>query len=347
MRHDNRVSRADIQKAVDAMARSSSKAAAARSLDIPVSTFKRHYALKDELENEQVADNDNLQRVIDGLRSELDICRRSLAEAIRPRFTVRTDNISRTETVKIVVIGDAHDSPHIPDKSRFEWIGAYINDSKPDVVIQIGDFATIDSLNTHDANHTAKGRNKPTFSEDMVSFNLALDALSSKLNFSPEKHCTLGNHERRIWSFENEHPELSQDMQFRLFEVFERHKWGVSPYGMLTYYGGCGYAHAALNSLGKTYGGKNAEATIANEAIHDITIGHSHRERPWRAAKIGGNNYVVVDNVGCALPHGHVEDYARHALNGWAYGIVEQTLRGGHIADRAWVSMERLGELYG
>lgn len=341
------ITREEILSTVHAMERHTSKAAAARSLGMSETTFRRIYDLRHDLESRGGIANDNLQHIIEGLRSELDMCRRSLADAVRPRFTIRTDNACRSEAIKVLVIGDAHDSPHIPDKSRFEWIGSHINASKPDVVVQIGDFASIDSLNTHEANHTAKGRKKPTFSEDMISFNLALQALSSKLNYHPELHCTLGNHERRIWSFQDEHPEMSEDMQFRLFEIFERYKWSVSPYGMITYYGGVGYVHAALNSLGKTYGGKNAEATIANESVHDLSVGHSHRERPWRAAKIGGNNYVVVDNVGCALPDGHIEPYAHHALNGWAYGVVEQIVRHNHIQDRNWISMERLGELYG
>ena len=46
---------------------------------------------------------------------------------------------------RIIVIGDAHDSPHI-SQDRFKWIGKYIKQSQPDYIIQIGDWASFDSL---------------------------------------------------------------------------------------------------------------------------------------------------------------------------------------------------------
>ena len=46
---------------------------------------------------------------------------------------------------KVLVIGDTHDSPDIP-KDRFYWIGKHIKNTKPDYVVQIGDFGSFDSL---------------------------------------------------------------------------------------------------------------------------------------------------------------------------------------------------------
>ena len=46
---------------------------------------------------------------------------------------------------KVIVIGDAHDSPNIK-QDRFKWIGKYIKAAKPDYIIQIGDWASFDSL---------------------------------------------------------------------------------------------------------------------------------------------------------------------------------------------------------
>lgn len=264
---------------------------------------------------------------------------------VRPHFTVRQDNTSRAEKIRVICIGDAHDSPALTDKSRFKWIGKYCRQEKPDVVIQIGDFATLDSLNTHVPNETFQGKSKPTYMADMASFNEALTEMN--LPDGQERHCTLGNHERRLYAFEDKAPEAYGMMQFELQSVFERHKWTFSPYGQITYYGGVGFVHAALNRLNKTYGGKNAEQTIANDSIHDLVIGHSHTERRHRAPKIGGNNYVQIINVGCALPDQHIEDYAQHALTGWSYGIADMTIKNGHVQDYHFVSMNRLGERYG
>lgn len=267
----------------------------------------------------------------------------ALKRAFRPVYTVRHDTAT-DERIRVVVIGDAHDDPKQP-KDRFEWIGHYINQERPDVVIQIGDFANFDSLNTHVPNETFNGKAKPTFLADVGSLRLAIDAINSKLNYIPERHCTLGNHERRLYLFEDSAPEAHGMMSCEIDCTFRDRGWTYSPYGQIYMRGGVGFVHAALNRMGKTYGGKNAETTIANDAVFDLVIGHSHVERVYRAPKIGTGNEIQIMNVGCALPEGHVEEYAAHALTGWAWGIADIEIRGGHIKDRRFVTMTKLEEL--
>jgi hypothetical protein len=285
-----------------------------------------------------------LLQTIETLRSELDHVRAELAKASRPHFTIRQELKGSSTKIRAVWVGDAHDSPAIPDKSRFRWIGKYIRDTKPDMLGQIGDFATLDSLNTHVPNENYSGKAKPTFMADMVSFNEALGEMD--LPEGLERHCVLGNHERRLFLFEERAPEAYGMMQFELQKVFERHKWTYSPYGEIVSYGGVGFVHAALNRLGKTFGGKNAENQIANDAVHDLVIGHSHVARHIRAPKLGGNNCVQVLNLGCALPEGHIEDYAQHSLTGWTYGIADITIQFGRIQSCAFITMEELKERY-
>jgi len=38
--------------------------------------------------------------------------------------------------LQVLVIGDTHDSPDIPDKSRFGWFAKHIRKSKPDIVFR-------------------------------------------------------------------------------------------------------------------------------------------------------------------------------------------------------------------
>ena len=80
--------------------------------------------------------------------------------------------------LKVLVIGDTHDSPDIPDKSRFGWFAKHIRKTKPDFVVQIGDFATFDSC-THyirDDSYTAK-IDKPIFMKDIESLDEAMEEL--------------------------------------------------------------------------------------------------------------------------------------------------------------------------
>ena len=51
----------------------------------------------------------------------------------------------RAGKTRVLAIGDAHDGPRIP-KDRFRWFGRLAADTQPDVIVQIGDFLSLDSL---------------------------------------------------------------------------------------------------------------------------------------------------------------------------------------------------------
>ena len=80
--------------------------------------------------------------------------------------------------MKVIAIGDLHDSPHIKDKSRFRWIGKHIAKTKPAYVVQIGDFLTLDSCTYFIPDDTFTARiEKPTFIKDMQSFDEAMEKI--------------------------------------------------------------------------------------------------------------------------------------------------------------------------
>ena len=95
------------------------------------------------------------------------------------------------------------------------------------------------------------------------------------------------------------------------------------------------------------YGGKNCEIQIANDATNDIVFGHTHKYRDWKSPKIGDKNFVRIINVGCALPFGHIEEYAKLNLTGWSWGIVELGIWDQHIQESQFISMDRLEKQYG
>ena len=343
-----------LQEAVDLFVIHGSKTAAARAGNIKLTTYQsryreavaRGYTPSAGAEAQGSVSTTELKAQIEGLKEQL-ASRQTYVETppviIKPHYTVRTDQGS-SEKIRICAIGDAHDSPKIPNKARFEWIGEHVKSTKPDVVLQIGDFLTLDSLNSHEPNETFAGKLKPTFQNDMSSFISALDAMQID---GPECHCTLGNHERRLFSYEDHHPEVYGMMQLELQRAFERFGWTFSPYKFIQKYGGVGFTHAAINSMGKTFGGKNAENTIANETLFDLVVGHSHRRRLVRVPKIGENNFVSVLNLGCALPDQFIEPYAKHTMTGWSWGIYDLTIQNGSLQSERFIPMAELEEAYG
>jgi hypothetical protein len=262
----------------------------------------------------------------------------------RPKVRVAASNAP----MRVLAIGDAHDSPKLP-KDRFAWMGRHAAETRPSHIVQIGDLLTLDSLNSHESNASLGGKAKPAYLADMVSGKEALDAFNSQLptDYAPNRHITLGNHEQRILRFEADAPETVGMMRSELESILSDAGWTWSEYGEFHYLGGVAFVHVPLNRMGKPYGGKNSEQQIANDSVTDTIFGHSHIGRQWRAPKIGPAQHVTVLNLGCALPEGHIEDYARLSTTGWTFGIYDLTIGGGHILSASFVPMAELERRYG
>ena len=83
---------------------------------------------------------------------------------------------------RIIVIGDAHDSPNIK-QNRFKWIGKYIKECKPDYIIQIGDWASFDSLSYFQKNSSQAGKLKDAYMIDIDSLRKSIDINKNPIIF--------------------------------------------------------------------------------------------------------------------------------------------------------------------
>ena len=225
------------------------------------------------------------------------------------------------EIIRIVVIGDTHDDPRLGDYDRFRQLGKMAAKINPDIVVQIGDWSTFDSVSRHEDRSTIHGRALPSFEDDLGSLRMSLRAFNEGLgDWSGSKFETLGNHEDRVRQYENLNATLEGAMYNRVLEAFMQYGWKTRPFGEWLFIGGVGFTHVPLNTMGRPYNGKTLQP-IANDAVFSIVFGHSHKGGMVRAGKIGPNRRVTVLNVGCALPDGHVEDYAKLSMTGWEYGL--------------------------
>jgi len=270
-----------------------------------------------------------------------------IEEYKKPIIRIPAQQTSFSSPSKVFVIPDAHVSPD-ENIDRFYWIGKQINNYKPDYIVCIGDFCSFDSVNTFDKNHTVKGGAKPPISADIQITKEALDLLHKGIgDHQCHKHYCLGNHELRLYRYENEHKEVVGAFSQQYENLWRLRGWGISEYGDFFFIKGVAFVHVPLNEMGREIGGKMAEASqISNSATHDIVFGHSHRERSWRASKLGRGNYVKIVNVGTAMDFGHIESYAINNANGWSYGISQLLLADGHIQGHNFISMIELKEKY-
>lgn len=279
----------------------------------------------------------------------LGISRSSLRGRLRESNEIQSPNILKhpANSILITVVGDTHDAPWQADKIRFYQIGKHVNDRKSDQIIQLGDMASFDSLNSHIDNATVGGKKKRPLYSDFLSLEAALDQMNLGLNsHRPDKHITKGNHEQRVRRFENEHPELEGILVNELNDIFSDRGWSYSDFGEMYYVDGVGFTHVPLNKMGKPYGGKTSVLQIANDAVHDIVFGNSHNNARITVPKLGGSSVTVV-NAGCAMPQGHIESYAKHSLTGWWWGVMDMVIAHGRIVSVSEVSMAELDSRYG
>ena len=102
-------------------------------------------------------------------------------------------------TKRHLVIPDSHSMPS-HNNDRFEWLGKFIFDLKPDVVIDIGDSADMESLCFWDKGK--RGYDTRSYLDDIECYQDAMEKLWHPFKRNkkkmPHRIKTRGNHEDRI-----------------------------------------------------------------------------------------------------------------------------------------------------
>jgi hypothetical protein len=250
---------------------------------------------------------------------------------------------------RVLAIGDLHQDPRHPDRLPImTWLGRLASEHRPERIIQIGDWSTFDSVNQHDDNSTEAARYKPKIKDDLENLQQSHQYFRRGVvdGYRPKLDVVLGNHEHRLERFENANPEAVGTYTLARDETFAQFGWRARPYGELFYVEGVGFTHHPTNGAGRAYGGKTGPQRAANESTVPVVSGHTHRRQVHDSPKIGPVDVISMVEIGCGLPWGTVESYARHSLTGWWYGAVLLTLQGGTITDLNFVSMPTIRARY-
>ncbi len=140
---------------------------------------------------------------------------------------------------KILVIPDAQVKPGVP-LEHLLWLGKYIVAKRPDVVVNIGDFADMPSLSSYDVGKKAfEGRR---YKADIESAREGMELLLSPLwehnkqarknkekQYKPRMVLTMGNHEERITKAVESDPKLEGVLHPNDLG-YEDYGWEVIPF---------------------------------------------------------------------------------------------------------------------
>lgn len=247
------------------------------------------------------------------------------------------------EPVRVLVIGDAHDSPHLRDKSRFRWLGAYCAEHGFERIVSVGDWLTLDCFSSHTDRATFDGFAKPTFEQDLESFHESQRAFQDGLaDRRPKKDITLGNHENRAYRYDGLHPDgVSHAML--LDEAFAQWGWRTSRYGEYRFIEGVGFVHVPFNSLGRPL----TQSQRPNKAMFDTVHGDDHRATQVTDFKSGPVRSPTVYSAATALPPGFIEGFTNKGGSTWRSGVCEAVLWGGFVRKWAFTEMVLLRHRYG
>ena len=224
-----------------------------------------------------------------------------------------------------LVIGDPHCNPKASN-DRFLWAGKLARDLKPDTIICMGDFSSLDSLSSYDKGKKSfEGRR---YKKDIDHAHDALEKFNKGLNGRrSRKVMLLGNHEDRIDRIVDETPELdgtisTKDLKFKEFG------WEVIAYQEPVAIDGVHYCHNyPTGIMGKPISGDNIARSLLLKNKVSSTVGHCHLF-DYSMCTIPSGRKVLGLSAGCYLHH--KEDYARATQRLWWSGlIVKRNVRQG------------------
>lgn len=215
--------------------------------------------------------------------------------------------------MRILIIPDLQIKPNVPTE-HLNWIGNLITDKRPDVIVQIGDFADMPSLSSYDVGKKSfEGRR---YKDDV---NSVIDAQwellgplvelqsvqrrDKKKIYSPRMVLTLGNHENRINRAVENDPKLDgvldiSDLQFKQFG------WEVHPFLEVVEIEGVLFSHYFVTgAMGRPV--TTPAALLAKKHMSCI-MGHSQIDGIASQYTGNGKRITGIFAGGCYL---HKEEY--------------------------------------
>lgn len=206
-------------------------------------------------------------------------------------------NGAKSKSKKILVIADTQCKPD-EALDYMSWIGQYIYDKKPDVVVHIGDHYDFPSLSSYDKGKKSfEGRR---LKADIEAGNLGMRYLTREFlreGYSPRMVFCMGNHEDRFDRLKNDVPELDGFVGTELLPLVEM-GWEVYPFLKPVDIEGIFFVHYLANPMtGKPYAGTalNQLKTVGKSFV----VGHKQVLDIAIRNTLDGKQQIGIINGAC------------------------------------------------
>jgi len=259
-------------------------------------------------------------------------------------------SIGRKSLTKILVIPDCQVKPGIPT-DHLEWAGKAICDYRPDVVVNIGDFADMPSLSTHDKVGSKYFEGK-RYKDDIAFAKIGMKKLlkplrdlqaSQKANktkvYKPRMVMTLGNHENRINRAVANNPILEGAISVADLE-YEK-DWEVHEFLRPLFINGVGFCHYwPVGVMGRP---ASSATVIVNKLHMSCVAGHQQGKQVAYGKRADGK---AICGIIAGSFYLHDEDYMDQLSNKHWRGLVVLNEVEDGAFDEMFLSMNYLQKKY-
>ena len=179
------------------------------------------------------------------------------------------------------------------------WIGHYIAEKQPDIIVHIGDHYDFPSLSSYDkGKSSSEGRR---LYKDIEAGNTGFEYLNMAMkdipDYNPRKVFCLGNHEHRLSRYVDDNPELIGTLGVDKLP-FEKYGWEVHPFLKPIEIAGIYFVHYLANPFtGKPYSG--SAANILSKVGKSFVVGHKQTLDISIRPTIDGSLQLGIVNGAC------------------------------------------------
>ena len=229
---------------------------------------------------------------------------------------------------KHIIIADTQAKPG-ESLEYMGYIGQYIADKRPDVIVHIGDHWDFPSLSSYDrGKKVMEGRrvidDVKAGHDGMVAMMAPIlkiqeqQRANKKKVYSPQMVFTPGNHEDRFDRYANDNPELYGLVGVDSLNI-QQYGWDVADYLKPVCIDGIYYVHYLVNPMnGKPRGG-NAAAQL-KQVGSSFVVGHKQvLDIAIADNQLDGKHRIGIINGAC---YPHDEGYKGHQGNNHFRGIM-------------------------
>ena len=253
--------------------------------------------------------------------------------------------------MKHLIIPDTQVKPGV-DLNYLAWVGKYIVEKKPDVVVQIGDFADMPSLSSYDTGKKSfEGRRYKDDIEVVIkAMRILLKPLKDynakqtkkkKKQYKPRMVLTLGNHEQRINRATENDPKLYGTLSIDDLRYAEA-GWEVFDFLDPVIIDGVVYTHYLTSGvMGRPIGTASA---MVSKTHQSCVVGHQQGRQVAYGKRADGTNITCIIAGSCYL---HDEEYMGSQGNDHWRGLVMLHEMNDGQFDEMFVSLDYLRQKYG